>query len=578
MSSSKHYIKNHLNSEYVIKKSPNINLNPYHELLGNHLSTSTEDYFYYRNFQIVKSNNSQRLLLGKGSFAEVMKVKSKSDGKSYAMKKIEKKKLDGYEIIYEEIRIHINLCHENIVKLFSFSETADYFYLIMELCDKGNLYTYIRQLNGLNEDICRVFFRNVIDGIKYLHSLGYTHRDIKPENILIDKNDNIKICDFGGAVKIEKGKERKTFFGTYEYMAPEIIEGRQYDKSVDIWALGILLYEMLHGYSPFRIKEKERKEEIKEYYQIYENIIYTEELSVGKEVSDEAAHLIKNLLIKDKTKRILVEDIENHPWMKNQKFINIDQAMDISYFQANQSFYNKDILDNKEYTEKKNDNLFDKTLDLVINKNVFKKNSILNTNKTKSTKTTKKDTVDSEKKERISFFEIDNLLEEEINKNRKKTSISIVNKQIEITNDQNNTYREAIEYKNLKSSDNYNYNIKYINNNDSTIKNDNSLFEIKGINKKNKSNINNKKLNVDNKIEKVLNFNDGNTSCTQNESYFGNKFIYEEKKALDLLENINENKEIRHVSSEKLTENNNLLSFLIKWNPFGCSNCGRNEE
>ena len=216
-------------------------------------SSNQDDYFYYKNFQIIKIG-STRQILGKGAFGEVNLVKNKKDGKVFAMKIIEKKKVHNMKIIKEEISIHLCLDNPNIIKLYSFSETNDYFYLLMEHAEKGNLYNEIKMSGGLSEEVSREYFIQVIHGISYLHSLGLAHRDIKPENLLLDKKKNIKICDFGGTAKIEEGEERKTFFGTYEYMAPEVIEGSNYNKGVDIWALGILLFELLHGHSPFRVR------------------------------------------------------------------------------------------------------------------------------------------------------------------------------------------------------------------------------------------------------------------------------------------------------------------------------------
>lgn len=234
------------NHQYGIRKAKNLDVPN---------NSDPENYFYFKNFQIVKAGAS-RMILGKGAFAEVFLVKHRKDGKQYAMKKVEKRKLQNLNIIKEEINIHFGLDHENIIKLYSFTETNEFFYLIMEYAEKGNLYNEIRRKKGLREEVCRDYFIQVISAVSYLHSMGLAHRDIKPENLLLDAHKNIKVCDFGGAVKIEDGKERNTFFGTYEYMAPEVIEGNKYNCSVDIWALGILLYECLHGHSPFRVRKK----------------------------------------------------------------------------------------------------------------------------------------------------------------------------------------------------------------------------------------------------------------------------------------------------------------------------------
>jgi len=98
------------------------------------------------------------------------------------------------------------------------------------------------------------YFIQTVSAINFLHSNELVHRDIKPENLLLDEFNNIKLCDFGWCVRIEDDEQRKTFCGTYEYMAPEVINEEYYNKSIDIWSLGILLYELLHGYSPFRVK------------------------------------------------------------------------------------------------------------------------------------------------------------------------------------------------------------------------------------------------------------------------------------------------------------------------------------
>lgn len=216
-------------------------------------NTNPNDYFYFKNFQMVKVGGSRKIL-GKGAFAEVCLVKHRKDNKLYAMKTIEKRKVQSLNIIRDEISIHFNLEHENIIKLLSYTETTEFYYLIMEYAQRGSLYNEIRKTKGLKEAQCKDYFVQVIKAISYLHSLGLAHRDIKPENLLLDTNRKIKVCDFGGTAKIEEGRERNTFFGTYEYMAPEVIEGSNYNCSVDIWALGILLYECLHGYSPFRVR------------------------------------------------------------------------------------------------------------------------------------------------------------------------------------------------------------------------------------------------------------------------------------------------------------------------------------
>jgi len=113
----------------------------------------------------------------------------------------------------------------------------------------------IKKSKGIDEKSAFKYFIETASAILFLHTNDLIHRDLKPENILLDENNNVKLCDFGWCVELkEDDAPRKTFCGTYEYMAPEIVKETPYDKSVDIWSLGILLYELLHGYSPFRVR------------------------------------------------------------------------------------------------------------------------------------------------------------------------------------------------------------------------------------------------------------------------------------------------------------------------------------
>ena len=144
--------------------------------------------------------------------------------------------------------------------------------MILEYSNRGSLFTKIRKKSYLSENETFSYFIQVINGINFLHDNNFIHRDIKPENILLDDKNYIKLCDFGWCVKLEENEMRNTICGTYEYMSPELVNNKQYNYNVDIWALGILLYEMIHGKSPFKPKEKyDNKETEKD--EIFNNII-----------------------------------------------------------------------------------------------------------------------------------------------------------------------------------------------------------------------------------------------------------------------------------------------------------------
>lgn len=211
-----------------------------------------DPYFYFENLERVNKSET----LGAGAFGEVYLVKHKKDGRLYAVKQLDKSRIAEIgikeEIIHREIDCHLGLIHQNIARLYSFHEDELAYYLIMEYVNGGTLFNLIQKSSGMKEEKAFQLFIQVSASIQYLHHYNMIHRDIKPENVLVDKEGNVKICDFGWTVEISD-KGRSTFCGTYEYMAPEMVKEMPYDQHIDVWSLGVLLYELTHGYSPFRV-------------------------------------------------------------------------------------------------------------------------------------------------------------------------------------------------------------------------------------------------------------------------------------------------------------------------------------
>ncbi len=255
--------------------------------------------------------------LGWGSYGRVYLVSHNETKEEFALKVIEKKKLlsmyGNCDIIHNEIKIHSKLDHPNIIRLYSVKETDKEINIIMEYAKNGNLYQLITQnKTGFSEIQAFRYFIQVINAVYFLHENQIIHRDIKPENLLIAENNTIKLCDFGWAKHLTL-KNRSSFCGTIEYMAPEIIESENYDYSVDIWSLGILLYELLMGHSPF--KDKTTKNTIVN--------IKLHELKFDKEISEDCKDLINKLLEVNKEKRFNIKDILTHNFVKkNESLIN----------------------------------------------------------------------------------------------------------------------------------------------------------------------------------------------------------------------------------------------------------------
>jgi len=152
-----------------------------------------------------------------------------------------------------EVEIHKTLKHENIIRLFTSLEDENYIYLVLEYAAQGNLFYTIRNKKRLTEDEAFYYFIQTCAGIYFLHKNGLIHRDIKPENLLIGDQNILKICDFGWCVQSSNTEARMTFCGTLEYMAPEMIQNLSHNHNLDIWCLGILLFELVHGGAPFTV-------------------------------------------------------------------------------------------------------------------------------------------------------------------------------------------------------------------------------------------------------------------------------------------------------------------------------------
>jgi len=259
--------------------------------------------------------------LGSGSFGRVFLVSHNETKELFALKTIEKRKImttyGKLDIIFDEINIHSKLYHQNVIKLYNVYEDKESINIIMEYAKNGNLYQLIKkEKNGFSESKAFEYFIQVINAVYYLHSNNIIHRDIKPENILISDDNKLKLCDFGWAKELTL-ENRSTFCGTMEYMAPEIVGSETYDYSVDIWSLGILLYEMLFGHSPFKGNDTNN---------IIQNI-KTHELNYdenNKKISNSCKDLIQKLLNMNPQKRLKIKDILEHPFIKKhtKKFSN----------------------------------------------------------------------------------------------------------------------------------------------------------------------------------------------------------------------------------------------------------------
>jgi serine/threonine protein kinase len=157
------------------------------------------------------------------------------------------------EAIRREIEIHKQLQHPSIVKMHANFEHNGRLYLILDYVEQGNLYDHMRSRTFDDRTVVKIFLQ-MLEAVAYLHQQRIIHRDIKPENILIDKSGNFKLCDFGFCAPYGFDNPRQTLCGTKEYLAPEVIDSEEQDDKLDIWCLGILLYELIHKRTPYNAK------------------------------------------------------------------------------------------------------------------------------------------------------------------------------------------------------------------------------------------------------------------------------------------------------------------------------------
>ena len=255
--------------------------------------------------------------IGKGKFGLVKSGINKETNKPVAIKIMAKKNMDKSDMELAKVEIDILKIaqHPNIIKLYDVFENENYIYIIMEYCSGGDLLSYFEHYEyELPETkVCEIIHKLSM-AIYYLHSYGIVHRDLKPENILmtdLTSNADIRLLDFGLSKIIGNDEKCTEPYGTLSFVAPEVLQGKPYDKSVDLWSIGIITFLLLCGYMPFDDKHSEReiaRQTIQDPVP-YENKIWSK-------LSPEAKTFVDGLLQKKPEKRYSIKEVLEHPWIK----------------------------------------------------------------------------------------------------------------------------------------------------------------------------------------------------------------------------------------------------------------------
>ncbi|GAB9470301.1 Aur protein kinase [Globisporangium polare] len=247
--------------------------------------------------------------LGKGKFGNVYLAREKKSKYVVALKVLQKAQLMKSSVEHQlrrEIEIQSHLRHKNILRLYGYFYDAKRVYLIIEYAPQGELYKKLMKAGRFTEKQSALYTQEIARALIYMHSKHVIHRDIKPENLLVGHNGELKIADFGWSVHAPSSR-RTTLCGTLDYLPPEMIENRPHDEHVDIWTLGILMYEFIVGNPPFEAESNT---------ETYKRIT-TIDLKFPGHVSSAARDLLVKILRKEPKDRIDLEVLLAHPWIRH---------------------------------------------------------------------------------------------------------------------------------------------------------------------------------------------------------------------------------------------------------------------
>lgn len=290
--------------------------------------------------------------LNQGGQGEIFTGLNERNGKMIAIKKILVEDLqdeDAFALIENEINLLKKLNHKHIVKYLGFEKKGEEIYCFLDLISGGSLSDFIASFS-FRESLLQNYIKQILKGIQYLHNNNIIHRDIKPGNVLIGKNGHLYVADFGESIQIKtKKKKEEIIKGTACFLSPEIISDNLYSKASDIWALGSTFYAMITGYPVLIDVFKEFEYDGYKFIDhLKENPgVFKERISIPSTLPDDLRDFLGRCLEVDHEKRITVEELVNHKWIKKQ-ILSKDDAVLFSREDLKRNKKNDVLTDDEE--------------------------------------------------------------------------------------------------------------------------------------------------------------------------------------------------------------------------------------
>lgn len=258
--------------------------------------------------------------LGSGHFGKVVLALDLVEGEEVAIKFLPRGPGINHNV-EREIRNHKRLQHHHVIQFKGVLLAEEYLGIVLEYAPGGDLLEWIKKRKGLNEDLGRWFFQQLIMGLDYIHHIGVVNRDIKLENTLVTGGERplLKICDFGYSKNVQ-ASAAKSKVGTLSYLAPEVLEteaGSSYDGVMsDIWSSGVFLYIMLLGVPPFEKPDSDGR--AASIHTVFQRVMSGKIDIPPGVLSPECEDLIRKIVVKDPENRLTLSEIQKHPWyLKN---------------------------------------------------------------------------------------------------------------------------------------------------------------------------------------------------------------------------------------------------------------------